>query len=41
MSYPVQKAKAQTIVEMCRFPSAIKAKKQQRYDAWKARQAKQ
>lgn len=38
---PVQKAKAQTIVEMCRFPSAIKAKKQQRYDAWKARQAKQ
>jgi len=35
---PVQKAKAQTIVDMCKFPSAIKTKKQERYDAWKAKQ---
>ncbi len=38
---PIQKKKSQTIVDECRFPSVIKAKKQERYEAWKARQAKQ
>ena len=35
---PVHKEKEQTIVDMCKFPSVIKEKKQKGYEAWKAKQ---